>query len=87
LTEGNETVEKIGADGGEALFLAHDMASEEQWQRVREAGNVTRTPSIAINGATGLRRDHGERPRSVGPGPMISIVLVMVGRNGASSDL
>jgi NAD(P)-dependent dehydrogenase (short-subunit alcohol dehydrogenase family) len=35
-TEGQETVEKIGADGGEALFLAHDVASEEQWQRVLE---------------------------------------------------
>jgi NAD(P)-dependent dehydrogenase (short-subunit alcohol dehydrogenase family) len=33
-TEGQETVEKIMADGGEALFLAHDVASEEQWQRV-----------------------------------------------------
>ena len=35
--EGQETVEKIKADGGEALFLAHDVASEEQWQRVLAA--------------------------------------------------
>jgi len=39
MAEGHETVEKIGADGGEALFLAHDVASEEQWQRVLEAAN------------------------------------------------
>jgi len=36
-TEGQETVEKIMADGGEALFLAHDVASEEHWQRVLAA--------------------------------------------------
>ncbi|HVA04700.1 MAG TPA: glucose 1-dehydrogenase [Acidimicrobiales bacterium] len=35
--EGQETVEKIVADGGEALFLAHDVASEEHWQRVLAA--------------------------------------------------
>jgi NAD(P)-dependent dehydrogenase (short-subunit alcohol dehydrogenase family) len=35
--EGQETVEKIKADGGEALFLAHDVASEEHWQRVLAA--------------------------------------------------
>ena len=35
--EGQETVEKIMADGGEALFLVHDVASEEQWQRVLAA--------------------------------------------------
>jgi NAD(P)-dependent dehydrogenase (short-subunit alcohol dehydrogenase family) len=35
--EGQETVEKIMADGGEALFLAHDVASEEQWQGVLAA--------------------------------------------------
>ncbi len=28
--EGQETAGKIVADGGEALFLAHDVASEEQ---------------------------------------------------------
>ena len=32
--DGKETADKIAADGGEALFLAHDVASEEQWQRV-----------------------------------------------------
>ena len=32
--EGRETVDQIVADGGDALFLAHDVASEEQWQRV-----------------------------------------------------
>jgi len=36
-TEGQETVEKIKAEGGEALFLAHDVASEEHWQRVLAA--------------------------------------------------
>ena len=32
--EGNETADKIMSDGGEALFLAHDVSSEEGWQRV-----------------------------------------------------
>lgn len=32
--EGHETVDKITADGGRALFLAHDVASEEQWKQV-----------------------------------------------------
>ncbi len=36
LDEGRETVEKIGADGGEAVFYAHDVASEEDWKRVLE---------------------------------------------------
>jgi len=35
--EGQETVEKIMAEGGEALFVAHDVASEEHWQRVLAA--------------------------------------------------
>ena len=35
--EGRETVEEIVADGGDALFLVHDVASEEQWQRVLAA--------------------------------------------------
>ena len=35
--DGQETVDKIKADGGDALFLAHDVASEEQWQRVLAA--------------------------------------------------
>jgi NAD(P)-dependent dehydrogenase (short-subunit alcohol dehydrogenase family) len=30
--EGRETVERIVADGGEAIFVAHDVASEEQWR-------------------------------------------------------
>ena len=33
-TEGQEAAGKIVANGGEALFVAHDVASEEQWQRV-----------------------------------------------------
>jgi len=32
--EGRRTVEKIVAAGGEGLFLAHDVASEESWQQV-----------------------------------------------------
>ena len=35
--EGRETVDKITADGGAALFLAHDVASEEQWKQVLAA--------------------------------------------------
>ena len=35
--EGQETAGKIMADGGEALFLAHDVSSEEQWQRALAA--------------------------------------------------
>lgn len=33
-TEGREAAEKIAADGGDALFLAHDVASEEDWKHV-----------------------------------------------------
>jgi NAD(P)-dependent dehydrogenase (short-subunit alcohol dehydrogenase family) len=33
-TEGEETVDAITADGGEAVFLPHDVASEDQWARV-----------------------------------------------------
>lgn len=36
-TEGNETVDNIIAGGGEALFLAHDVSSEQQWQKVLAA--------------------------------------------------
>ena len=32
--DGQETVDKIQADGGQAIFVAHDVASEEQWQKV-----------------------------------------------------
>jgi NAD(P)-dependent dehydrogenase (short-subunit alcohol dehydrogenase family) len=32
--EGRETAAKISADGGEALFLRHDVASEDDWGRV-----------------------------------------------------
>jgi len=35
--EGRATAEQIAADGGQALFLVHDVASEEQWQRVLAA--------------------------------------------------
>jgi NAD(P)-dependent dehydrogenase (short-subunit alcohol dehydrogenase family) len=35
--EGRETVDKIVSDGGDALFLAHDVASEQQWQQVLSA--------------------------------------------------
>ena len=35
--EGRETVEKITAEGGDAVFLAHDVASEEQWRQVLAA--------------------------------------------------
>ena len=35
--EGRETVEKITAEGGDAVFLAHDVASEEQWRHVLAA--------------------------------------------------
>jgi len=35
--EGRETADKIEASGGQALFLAHDVASEEQWQQVLAA--------------------------------------------------
>lgn len=35
--EGRQTVDEIAADGGEAVFLAHDVASEEQWQRILAA--------------------------------------------------
>ena len=35
--EGRQTAEEIVADGGDALFLVHDVASEEQWQRVLAA--------------------------------------------------
>ena len=35
--KGNETAERIVADGGEGIFLAHDVSSEEQWQRVLAA--------------------------------------------------
>jgi NAD(P)-dependent dehydrogenase (short-subunit alcohol dehydrogenase family) len=35
-TEGRETVEKIVADGGDALFMAHDVAVEDDWLRVLE---------------------------------------------------
>jgi NAD(P)-dependent dehydrogenase (short-subunit alcohol dehydrogenase family) len=34
---GRETAERITADGGQAIFLAHDVASEEQWERVLAA--------------------------------------------------
>jgi NAD(P)-dependent dehydrogenase (short-subunit alcohol dehydrogenase family) len=36
-SEGRATAENIVAEGGEALFLAHDVAQEEQWQRVLAA--------------------------------------------------
>ncbi len=32
--QGRETVAKITVDGGDAIFLPHDVASEEQWERV-----------------------------------------------------
>lgn len=35
--EGRETADKIVADGGQALFLSHDVASEQQWQHVLAA--------------------------------------------------
>ncbi len=35
--EGAATVGQIVADGGDALFLTHDVASEEDWQRVLSA--------------------------------------------------
>lgn len=35
--EGRETVEKVAADGGDALFLEHDVASEDDWTRVLAA--------------------------------------------------
>lgn len=38
--EGRETSDNIDAAGGEALFLAHDVASEEQWQCVLTAAGA-----------------------------------------------
>ena len=35
--EGQEAADKIVADGGQALSLAHDVASQEQWQQVLAA--------------------------------------------------
>ncbi len=35
--EGNETVDTITAGGGEAIFLTHDVSSEQQWQHVLAA--------------------------------------------------
>jgi NAD(P)-dependent dehydrogenase (short-subunit alcohol dehydrogenase family) len=32
--EGREAADQIAADGGDVLFLAHDVASEEDWKRV-----------------------------------------------------
>jgi NAD(P)-dependent dehydrogenase (short-subunit alcohol dehydrogenase family) len=32
--QGQETADRIIAEGGDAIFLPHDVVSEEQWQRV-----------------------------------------------------
>jgi NAD(P)-dependent dehydrogenase (short-subunit alcohol dehydrogenase family) len=38
-TDGQEAVDKFVADGGRALFLAHDVASEQQWHDVLAHAN------------------------------------------------
>jgi NAD(P)-dependent dehydrogenase (short-subunit alcohol dehydrogenase family) len=35
--EGLDTVDEVLADGGQAIFLAHDVASEEEWREVLAA--------------------------------------------------
>jgi len=38
---GEETVEQIKQNGGEALFLGHDVAQEDQWESVLRETNET----------------------------------------------